>query len=51
VVDLTLYAQTIISSTFRPFQFFIATALIYLVLTTLLTQLSSWLERRQQRLS
>ncbi|MHC8286981.1 amino acid ABC transporter permease [Pseudomonas sp. XS1P51] len=51
VVDLTLYAQTIISTTFRPFQFFIATAVIYLVLTTLLTQFSSWMERRQTRLS
>lgn len=51
VVDLTLYAQTIISTTFRPFQFFIATAVIYLVLTTILTQLSSWMERRQIRLS
>lgn len=51
VVDLTLYAQTIISMTFRPFQFFIATAVIYLVLTTMLTQLSSWMERRQIRLS
>jgi polar amino acid transport system permease protein len=51
VVDLTLYAQTIISTTFRPFQFFIATAVIYLVMTTLLTQLSSWMERRQIRLS
>lgn len=51
VVDLTLYAQTIISTTFRPFQFFIATAVIYLILTTMLTQLSSWMERRQTRLS
>lgn len=51
VVDLTMYAQTIISTTFRPFQFFIATALIYLVLTTLLTQMASWMERRQTRLS
>ena len=51
VIDLTLYAQTIISATFRPFQFFIATALIYLFLTTLLTQLAAWMERRQRRLS
>jgi polar amino acid transport system permease protein len=51
VVDLTMYAQTIISTTFRPFQFFIATALIYLVLTTMLTQVASWMERRQTRLS
>ncbi|WP_413735986.1 amino acid ABC transporter permease [Sodalis sp. RH21] len=51
VIDITLYAQTIISATFRPFQFYIAAALIYLVLTTFLTELSSWLERRQARFS
>jgi len=51
VVDITLYAQTIISATFRPFQFYIAAALIYLLLTTLLTELSDWLERRQARFS
>lgn len=46
VVELTLYAQTLIAMTFRPFDFYIAVALIYLVLTTILTQLASWLERR-----
>lgn len=51
VIDITLYAQTIISATFRPFQFYIAAALIYLLLTTLLTELSDWLERRQARFS
>ncbi|MDQ0474584.1 amino acid ABC transporter permease [Labrys wisconsinensis] len=49
VVELTLYAQTIIATTFRPFEFYIATAVIYLVLTTLLSQLSAWLERRNAR--
>lgn len=51
VIDITLYAQTIISATFRPFQFYIAAAFIYLLLTTILTELSAWLERRQARLS
>lgn len=49
VVELTLYAQTIIATTFRPFEFYIATAVIYLVLTTVLTQMSAWMERRNGR--
>jgi len=51
VVELTLYAQTLISATFRPFDFYIAVAVIYLVLTTILTQIAGWLERRYKRLS
>jgi len=50
VVELTLYAQTLIASTFRPFEFYIAVAVIYLVLTTILTTLASWLERRYANL-
>lgn len=50
VVELTLYAQTLIASTFRPFEFYIAVAVIYLVLTTVLTTLASWLERRYANL-
>ncbi|MBU2959324.1 amino acid ABC transporter permease [Citreicella sp. C3M06] len=50
VVELTLYAQTLISATFRPFDFYIAVALIYLALTTLLTQLAAFFERRFARL-
>lgn len=46
VVELTLYAQTLISATFRPFDFYIAVAFIYLVLTTFLTQLAAFFERR-----
>lgn len=48
-MDVTLYAQTIISSTFRPFEFYIAASVIYLLMTSLLTQFSSWIERRQER--
>ncbi|WP_136685807.1 amino acid ABC transporter permease [Falsirhodobacter xinxiangensis] len=51
VVELTLYAQTLISATFRPFDFYIAVAVIYLALTSVLTQLANWLERRYARLS
>lgn len=51
VVELTLYAQTLIAATFRPFEFYIAVAIIYLVLTTVLTLLASWLERRYANLS
>ncbi|OLP57914.1 amino acid ABC transporter [Xaviernesmea oryzae] len=51
VVELTLYAQTLIAATFRPFEFYIAVALIYLVLTTILTTLAGWLERRYAKLS
>lgn len=50
VVELTLYAQTLISATFRPFDFYIAVALVYLALTTILTQLSAFFERRYARL-
>lgn len=51
VVELTLFAQTIIATTFRPFEFYIAVALIYLLLTTILTQFSGWLERRYAAMS
>jgi His/Glu/Gln/Arg/opine family amino acid ABC transporter permease subunit len=46
VVELTLYSQTIISTTFRPFEFYIATALIYLAMTTIISQAALALERR-----
>ncbi|MCP3468927.1 amino acid ABC transporter permease [Bradyrhizobium sp. CCGUVB1N3] len=46
VVELTLYSQLLIASTFRPFDFYIASALIYLVMTSLLSRLAHWLERR-----
>lgn len=51
VVELTLYAQTLIAATFKPFEFYIAIAVIYLVLTTVLTLFASWLERRYANLS
>lgn len=47
VVELTMQAQMIISATFRPFDFYIIAALLYLVMTTLLMRLSAGLERHQ----
>lgn len=49
VVELTLYSQTIISTTFRPFEFYIATALIYLLMTTVISQAATLLERHYAR--
>lgn len=49
VVELTLYSQTIIATTFRPFEFYIATAVIYLVMTTVLSQFAMRLERHYGR--
>ena len=48
VVELTMHAQMIIAVTFRPFDFYIIAALLYLVLTTVLTQLAAWFERRYE---
>lgn len=44
VVELTLHAQIVIARTFRPFDFYIMAALIYLVMTSLLSRLSVRLE-------
>lgn len=46
VVELTFHAQIVIAKTFQPFQFYILAALIYLLLTTLLTRASALLEAR-----
>ena len=51
VVELTLYSQILIATTFRPFEFYTATALIYLIMTTVLTQISGYLERRNAHYS
>jgi len=50
VVELTLYAQMIIASTFRPFDFYIASAIVYLVMTSVLSQISAHLERGYSKL-
>lgn len=49
VVELTLHAQIVIARTFRPFDFYILAALLYLVMTTLLSRLATRLEAYYQR--
>jgi polar amino acid transport system permease protein len=45
VLELTLFSQMAIARTFRPFEFYIAAALIYLALTSLLAGGAARLER------
>ncbi|MEZ5590654.1 MAG: amino acid ABC transporter permease [Gammaproteobacteria bacterium] len=46
VVELTLYTQTLIAATFKPFDFYIVAALLYLLMTTLLSWFANWFEKR-----
>ena len=46
VLELTLYTQMAIAATFRPFDFYIAAALLYLVMTSVLSQFASWHEKK-----
>jgi len=45
IIELTLKSEMIISYTFRPFDFYIIAAVMYLVMTTALMTLSGWIER------
>jgi polar amino acid transport system permease protein len=46
IVELTLKSEMIISYTFRPFDFYIIAAVIYLAMTTSLMTAASWFEHR-----
>lgn len=46
VMELTLKAQIVIARTFRPFDFYIIVALLYLIMTTILSSLSGKLEKK-----
>lgn len=48
VMELTLFTQMAIAVTFRPFDFYIMAALLYLVLTTVLSRFSAWYEQKYQ---
>lgn len=48
VVELTLYTQMAIAATFRPFDFYIMAALLYLALTTVLSRFAAWYEKTYQ---
>jgi polar amino acid transport system permease protein len=46
VVELTLFTQMAIAATFRPFDFYIMAALLYLVLTSVLSRFATWYEKQ-----
>lgn len=46
LVDLFRAAQLLVAATYRPFEFYLAVAVVYLVLTVALSQLAHTLERR-----
>ncbi|MCP5150562.1 MAG: amino acid ABC transporter permease [Ectothiorhodospiraceae bacterium] len=46
LVELTLHSQLVIAATYRPFDFYLIAAVLYLLMTTVLTQLAAWFERR-----
>lgn len=46
VMELTLKAQVIIAKTFRPIEFYVIAAFLYLILTTVLSHYSNKLEKR-----
>lgn len=48
LVELVLAGQRIVSNTFRPVDIYLAVAGTYLILTTILTIFTDWLERRAQ---
>lgn len=45
VLELTLHTQTMIAATFRPFEFYMLAAVLYLIMTTVLSQFSHWFEK------
>lgn len=47
VFELVRQAQLAVSQTFRPFEFYTAIAIVYILLTQLISQGVSYLERRQ----
>ena len=46
IMELMLQTQVIVSSTFRPFEFYILVSLIYLVMTSVIMLMLRWTERR-----
>ncbi|WP_282604336.1 amino acid ABC transporter permease [Pelagibius sp. Alg239-R121] len=48
VMELTLFTQMAIAATFRPFDFYIVAALLYLALTTVLSRFAAWWESKYQ---
>ncbi|MCP4630309.1 MAG: amino acid ABC transporter permease [bacterium] len=49
VMEITMFTQVAVAETFKPFDFYIISAILYLILTTLLTVLSGYLEGLQAK--
>ena len=45
IIEVTMFAQLSLAETFRPFDFLIAAAIIYLIMNTILSQFAAWYER------
>ena len=46
IIEVTMFAQLSLAETFRPFDFLIAAAIVYLIMNTILSQFASWYERK-----
>ena len=46
IIEVTMFAQLSLAETFRPFDFLIAAAIIYLIMNTILSQFASWYEKK-----
>lgn len=49
VVELTLTAQRLIGSTYKPFEMYVMAAVLYAILTTAASMLLIWVERHTQK--
>jgi len=48
IMELMLQTQVIVSSTFRPFEFYILVSIIYLLLTSVFMVALRWVEQRHE---
>lgn len=46
VVELTMHTQTMIAATFRPFEFYMLAAVLYLLMTSVLSLFAHWYETK-----
>ena len=49
IMEITMFTQLAVATTFKPFDFYLISAILYLVLTALLTRLATYLEARQAK--
>jgi polar amino acid transport system permease protein len=49
IMEITMFTQLAVATTFKPFDFYLISAILYLVLTALLSRLAIYLEARQAK--